>query len=260
MMKATCQWSDRNTTSFRWTRHELITPPSAHKELSRAAVKGIGEMRCSPLFSVQTVEGVNVYVYTSVDFVDSEPKTFAVAFGWYGPIDWANTEAAVWIEAANGAIKLEMINAGTADKETFWHVRRWLENKFGEKSYVWESVVKFFDGVLWTPFEWQGSRDSLLRFSAASDVFFGFELTRFEKQPAIVEWQPEIVQPAAMQQNGVNEENEEVADELNTSDYLVPGMNAGGDHGEQLAATPRRAPSMSSAATSFTNLTLLDHE
>ncbi|KAI6224547.1 hypothetical protein M3Y99_01385700 [Aphelenchoides fujianensis] len=66
-------------------------------------------------------------------------------------------------------------NASDGHNDGVWHVRRWLENKAGEKSFVWENAEIFFDGLNWSLFQWQGPRASLLKFSAASDMFLGVE-------------------------------------------------------------------------------------
>ncbi|KAI6239982.1 hypothetical protein M3Y99_00512500 [Aphelenchoides fujianensis] len=98
-------------------------------------------------------------------------------------------------------IEVQILSEGRADEETFWHVRSWLENGLREKSYVREDVEKFFDASKRIVYVWRGSAASHRRF-ATSDVLFCFEFTRFVQQPAIVERQPEIVQPVAVEQNG----------------------------------------------------------
>ncbi|KAI6238381.1 hypothetical protein M3Y99_00688700 [Aphelenchoides fujianensis] len=275
MMKAKCLWTDRDTCSFRWTRDELLPPPSAHRELAFAAADGRSETRCSPLFPIRTVAGGKARVETSVWFRDAEPAVFRVDVLSVGGVCWGNFEAAVWLEAANGVmlgkkmgaanaftiriaskplpgglfgVSFWLKNASDRDRDGVWHVRRWLENKAGKKSFVWEGAEIFFDGTNWPLFQWQRHRASLLKFAAASDMFLSVEFTRSEQQPAIVE--PEVVE-----QNGVD--RVEKVDEEKTSDHLAAEMNGSGD---QQAASPHRSLSMCSTATSFSDMMWVELE
>ncbi|KAI6240199.1 hypothetical protein M3Y99_00476800 [Aphelenchoides fujianensis] len=117
MMKATCVWTERNTTSFRWTRDELIAPPSAHRELSRSQATGNGEVRCSPLFPLHSVAGVLAHVSTSTKFKNAEPTTFVLHVGPKGELKWEKFEVALWIEAANGASYVAAEMNGRGDQQ-----------------------------------------------------------------------------------------------------------------------------------------------
>ncbi|KAI6224548.1 hypothetical protein M3Y99_01385800 [Aphelenchoides fujianensis] len=269
--KATCKWTDRSTTSFRWTRDELIPPPplDQNKVSGRDRTTGLnGKVHTSPLFPLRTVEGVNAYVELYIKSFNSELEFFAAAVKSTAPIDWRNFEAAVWIQAANGVqlgekmgagghkleahvvakllanggfdITLQLLVAGAVEEQIWWKGRHWLENKFGKKCDMWQYALTFKKGRNLVIAKQSGPRMAFFDFSAGSDVFLCFHISRFEQQPAIVERQPEIVQ-----QNGpdpVHSEDDEVTDELNIAYYLDPEMNDSGDQQELPADTTLAAP------------------
>ncbi|KAI6239955.1 hypothetical protein M3Y99_00509400 [Aphelenchoides fujianensis] len=115
-MNAKCEWKAGNTTSFHWTRNELMPPPSPYPNLQRIYADGLGESRCSPLYPVAGSDDERVFLRTEIQVQGADPTAFTVDVkGWNAidytcnGIDWSGFEGAVWIEAADGTVLGEKI-------------------------------------------------------------------------------------------------------------------------------------------------------